>query len=225
MPTFQRARSREAKQERIDAILKAAYALGAKQGIGRVSLTDIANEVGMHKSALLRYFETREQIYLILAAMAWREWATDVIARLAADAQSPAKAAAALATSLGERPIFCDLVAHCAISLERHVSLEAICEFKEAALESTYAVAAQLQARLSITERQAVDVIATATSMAGMFYQFATPAPDVLRMYQNHPRLRHVVGDIAPRLRAILEGLLCGFERMNDRGDPGHVAD
>jgi AcrR family transcriptional regulator len=40
-----------------------------------VSLADIAARVGIHKSALLRYFETREQIFLELTAAAWRDWA------------------------------------------------------------------------------------------------------------------------------------------------------
>ncbi|MDT5236569.1 MAG: hypothetical protein QOF47_2556, partial [Mycobacterium sp.] len=61
---FQRARSPEAKQQREDAILAAARSLGAKRGIRQITLTDIADAVGMHKSALLRYFETREQIFL-----------------------------------------------------------------------------------------------------------------------------------------------------------------
>ena len=72
-PDFQRARSPEAKQHREDAILAAARALGAKRGIRQITLTDIADTVGMHKSALLRYFETREQIFLRLTAEDWKK--------------------------------------------------------------------------------------------------------------------------------------------------------
>ena len=57
---FQRARSTEAKRQREEAILAAATRLGAERGIRQVTLTDIADAVGMHKSAMLRYFETRE---------------------------------------------------------------------------------------------------------------------------------------------------------------------
>ncbi|MFD7732396.1 helix-turn-helix domain-containing protein, partial [Kitasatospora phosalacinea] len=73
-PAFRRARSTEAKQARETAILDAARELGRGRGVRDVSLTDIAAEVGMHKSALLRYFETREQIFLELTAEGWREW-------------------------------------------------------------------------------------------------------------------------------------------------------
>src|SRR6202048_3803895 len=79
---FQRARSPEAKQHREDAILAAARSLGAKRGIRQITLTDIADTVGMHKSALLRYFETREQIFLRLPSEDWREWSAALRATL-----------------------------------------------------------------------------------------------------------------------------------------------
>src|ERR1700689_4133036 len=68
VPDFQRARSAEAKQLRESAILEAARTLGAERGIRQITLTEIAEAVGMHKSALLRYFETREEIFLRLTA-------------------------------------------------------------------------------------------------------------------------------------------------------------
>ena len=74
MPDFRRARSAAAKQLRESAILEAARVLGAERGIRQITLTEIAEAVGMHKLALLRYFETREEIFLRLTADGWREW-------------------------------------------------------------------------------------------------------------------------------------------------------
>ena len=71
---FQRARSSEAKQEREADILEAARALATRDGVRQVTLTDIAGAVGLHKSAMLRYFETREQVFLVLTAEGWKEW-------------------------------------------------------------------------------------------------------------------------------------------------------
>src|ERR1700754_1449068 len=70
----QRARSLEAKQQREVAILDAARELATARSVREVTLTDVAAAVGMHKSAMLRYFETREQIFLALTAEAWAEW-------------------------------------------------------------------------------------------------------------------------------------------------------
>jgi len=76
VPDFQRARSAAAKQLRESAILEAARVLGAERGIRQVTLTEIGEAVGLHKSAMLRYFETREEIFLRLTADGWREWST-----------------------------------------------------------------------------------------------------------------------------------------------------
>jgi AcrR family transcriptional regulator len=96
--TYQRARRPEQKLERRDAILGAARELALRDGVRAVTLADIAARVGIHKSALLRYFETREQIFLELTAEAWREWVTALHAGLdqaAPDAGAPAPRAPA----------------------------------------------------------------------------------------------------------------------------------
>src|ERR1700734_3463452 len=109
---FQRARSAEAKQQRESTILDAAARLGSAHGIRQVTLTDIASAVGMHKSAMLRYFETREQIFLRLTATGWVDWSDALCAELAElTPDAPAdRIAAAIARSLVSRPIFCDLL-------------------------------------------------------------------------------------------------------------------
>lgn len=207
---FQRARSAHAKQAREDAILAAARALGAEHGIRRVTLTDIAAAVGMHKSALLRYFETREQIFLRLTAEGWREWSPALRAQLAALPEPPAPAAVAdaFAATLTDRPLFCDLLAQAPLNLERNVSLEAVRAFKLVTLDEVAAIAAELDRALGLDEERAVDVVATATSMAGALWQMATPSPDVAALYRTDPRLAHAVVNVAPRLRRILTRLL-----------------
>ena len=118
-PKFERARSAEAKQARETAILEAAARLGQQHGVRAVTLTDIAATVGMHKSAMLRYFETREEIFLRLTAEEWTQWSRDMRTRLGelgnrppAKPETPIAAAAGIfADSLVARPLFCDLLA------------------------------------------------------------------------------------------------------------------
>ncbi|HEY2240751.1 MAG TPA: TetR family transcriptional regulator [Streptosporangiaceae bacterium] len=214
---FQRARSAQAKQERESAILAAAQELGAARGIRTVTLTDIADAVGMHKSAMLRYFETREQIFLRLTAIGWHEWSADLRSRLEelpAPGGAPAPAAsvaAALADSLVARPMFCDLLAQAPLNLERNVSLESVRAFKLATLEEVHAIRAELTRLRDLTEQQAVDVIATATSMAGALWQMATPGPEVQALYRSDPRLAHATVEVGPRLTRVLTALLTGL--------------
>jgi AcrR family transcriptional regulator len=210
---FQRARSAVAKQQREQAILDAAAALGAERGIRQVTLTDIAEVIGMHKSALLRYFETRELIFLRLTAAGWREWSAALRAGLAAITE-PTQAAVAdvFAATLVARPMFCDLLAQAPLNLERNVSLESVRAFKLVTLEEVTAIVGTLRGLLPVLDdRAAIDVVATATSLAGAFWQMATPGPDVQALYRSDPRLAHAVVDVQPRLVRILTAELTGL--------------
>jgi AcrR family transcriptional regulator len=132
---FQRARRPEQKLQRQDAILGAARDLALRDGVRNVSLADIAARVGIHKSALLRYFETREQIFLELTAEAWRDWARHLHARLdAAPTGSARLVADVFARSFSDRPLLCDLIAHTPLNLERNVSPEAVRRYKRTSL-------------------------------------------------------------------------------------------
>jgi AcrR family transcriptional regulator len=216
---FQRARSPEAKRQREAAILDAARALGARRGIRQVTLTDIAAEAGMHKSALLRYFETREEIFLRLTAAGWQEWTPALAARLRdLAAPSPALVAQAFAATLAERGMFCDLLAQAPLNLERNVSTDAVRDFKLATLAAREDLFAALEERLPALGRaDALDLIATAVALAGAFWQISTPGPEVAALYRSDPRLAHAVVEVEPRLARILtatiEGMASGTGR------------
>jgi AcrR family transcriptional regulator len=211
---FQRARSAQAKQRREADILAAATRLAAARGIRAVTLTDIAAETGMHKSAMLRYFETREQIFLRLTAKGWREWSAALLERLrglSPETATAAGVAAAFAGTLTQRPMFCDLLAQAPLNLERNVSVESVRAFKLVTLEEVDAIGAELARLFGLGEQQCVDVIATATSLAGALWQMATPGPEVRELYRADPRLAHAVVEVGPRLTRVLTGLLTGL--------------
>lgn len=213
---FERARSAEAKLEREQSILRAARQEAERRGTREVTLTDIADAIGMHKSALLRYFETREQIFLRLTAEEWAAWRRDVLSALAAIADVPPAAPADVARILSEtlvaRPLFCDLLAHTPLNLERNVSVDTVRAFKLEVHEHVDAIAAELRRlRPGMTELQSIDVIATATSMAGAQWQMATPGPDLEALYRSDPRLTHAIVQVGPRLTRVLTALLAGL--------------
>ncbi|MGW0831423.1 TetR family transcriptional regulator [Streptomyces prunicolor] len=211
-PSPQRARSAAAKQQRERAILDAARSLGAERSVREVTLTDIAAAVGMHKSAMLRYFETREQIFLALTAEGWEDWSAELRVRLSevADGDSDA-VAAVIAQTLVARPFFCDLLAQAPLNLERNVSLDSVYEFKTVVLGVVASLATELCRMLAITGRSAVDVIATATSMAGALLQMAAPGTRLRTLYESRPELAHALVDVEPQLTRILAALLTGL--------------
>ena len=210
---FERARSDEAKGQREQSILDAARRLGALRGIREITLTDIANAIGMHKSALLRYFETREQIFLKLTALEWEQWSPELRAALAnGEAAAPARIAREFARTLVERPLFCDLLAHTPLNLERHVSMDSVRDFKLVTHREVDAIIECLRGLLPrLSVEQALDVIATATSMAGAQWQMANPGPEAAALYRSDPRLAHAIVDVEPRLARVLRALIEGF--------------
>ncbi len=213
---FQRARSTAAKRQREDAILDAARALGAERGTRQITLTEIADAVGMHKSALLRYFETREQIFLRLTADGWREWSAALRAELdgmsGPDPVAVAAVAAAFAGTLAARGFFCDLLAQAPLNLERNVSLETVRAFKLVTLTEVAAIVTAVRRVLpGLTERDGVDLVAAATSMSGAFWQMATPGPELAALYRSDPRLAHAVVEVEPRVTRLLEAMLRGM--------------
>ena len=212
---FQRARSADAKQQREETILAAAADLGASRGIRSVTLTDIAAAVGMHKSAMLRYFETRELIFLRLTALGWRDWSADLLERLGGLESSTGSLRAEIATAFAEtlvaRPMFCDLLAQAPLNLERNVSIESVRAFKLVTLDEVERISGELTRLLGLDGLQCVDVIATATSLAGALWQMATPGPEVMELYRSDPRLAHAVVEVGPRLVRVLTALLTGF--------------
>src|SRR6478752_4545747 len=166
MATYERARSAEAKREREESILRAARSEAQRRGTREVTLTDIAEAIGMHKSALLRYFETREQIFLRLTAAEWAAWHSELQTALAElpdrTPASPGDLARALSATIVARPLFCDLLAHTPLNLERNVSVETVRAFKLEVHEHVEAIAAELRRlRPGMIELQAIDVIAT----------------------------------------------------------------
>jgi hypothetical protein len=164
---------------------------------------------------MLRYFETREQIFLMLTADGWREWSAALRAELGAltpGADAAAPAARALAGTLVARPVFCDLLAQAPLNLERNVSIESVRAFKLVTLEEVAAISSELTRLLGLSEQQAIDVIAAATSLAGALWQMATPGPEVAELYRGDPRLAHAIVEVGPRLARILAALLRGLD-------------
>jgi AcrR family transcriptional regulator len=216
-PTFQRARSPEHKAERREAILAAAAQLAVRDGVRQVTLTEIAAAVGVHKSALLRYFETREQIFLELTGRAWTEWAEATRAALGeiASVDDGDATAGALAHGFAARPLLCDLIPHTALNLERHASTEAVRAYKLTSLGAVESVADALGGPLpdlSIDDRR--QLVSTTALLAGAMYQIATPPPPLAELYATDPQLGHALIDLEPRLARSAQVAIAGMRAL-----------
>ena len=154
-----------------------------------VSLADIAAEVGMHKSALLRYFTTRDEIYLHLAARDWQDWA-EAIARALADAPtgSTGDVAGAFTRTLADRPLLCDLLAHVPLNLERNVPIESARVYKLAVLSAADRILTHVHRALpDLADADLWDLIAGVTSVAAGLHQVVHPPPTLAALAPRWP--------------------------------------
>jgi AcrR family transcriptional regulator len=185
---FLRARRPEQKQQRYAAILDAARELALRDGVGSISLADIAAEVGMHKSALLKYFETREEIFLRLAETEFGEWAAGALAALSTAGPEPREVADVLANSVADRPLFCQLLLYTPLTLERNVSLDAVRTYKLAIKATMQEVLPALQRALPALDADACfELFMMAGVVAAGLWQAAHPSPQVVALHAEDP--------------------------------------
>ena len=83
--SFQRARSEEQREVRRRAILDAAAAMLEEMPVADVTLNELSRRVGLAKSNVLRYFDSREGVLLDLLDTFLQDWLAEVSSELAAD--------------------------------------------------------------------------------------------------------------------------------------------
>lgn len=211
--TFQRARSEEQREARRRAILKTAASMLAEMPVAELSLNELSRRVGLAKSNVLRYFETREAVLLELLDTAWREWLADL------DPDGPASApvrdryeplAKVLADSLAARPLLCELISVSAGVLERNISPDVARRYKLAAAANTDTLADLVRAALpELSATGAWNFAAAAFMSTGAVWPLAHPSEAMLRVYDD-PALASFRLDFATTLREVLATLLAG---------------
>lgn len=212
--TFRRARRPEQKQERRTAILRAARELAARSGVRNVSLGCIASAVGLAKSNVVRYFGTREEIYLELTKQEWQEYQQVVIDRLD-DAGGLDEVIDVLAGELEQRPLLCDLISECATTLEHNVSLDVVRAFKLDAIRVVSEVGAAIaRAHPRLTSSEGVELARAAVTLASGLYPMATPPPVVAQLYAEEPAIAAIRPHFAPTMKRTLMAIAAGLPTL-----------
>ncbi|MFJ8937489.1 TetR family transcriptional regulator [Streptomyces sp. NPDC102365] len=217
--TFQRARSEEQRAVRRRAILDTAVAMLGEMPVAQVSLNELSRRVGLAKSNVLRYFESREAVLLELLSTASQELIEHLDAALpaAVDAAAPVsertdRVAAAVAHALAERPVLCDLISAQAAVLERNVSTRVAADHKRASIAHAFALAHRVRVHVpELDERDAVRFTAGALLMTTAAWPHSNPSAAVLAVYESDPELALLRVDFTTTLRESLEVLLSGL--------------
>ena len=219
MTSFQRARSEEQRSVRRQSILQTAAAMLAEMPVSALSLNELSRRVGLAKSNVLRYFETREAVLLDLLDQSARDFLTEAGEELRSpvDARDPLDArieaaASGLAASFAARPMLCELLSAQAGVLERNISIEVATRHKEGARDSLLGLAELLRRLLPELDQprseQGANLIVVL--ICGL-WTHTHPAPAVRAAYDADPSFAFMDSNFPDALHQALYVLLTGL--------------
>lgn len=231
MMTFQRARSEEQRRIRRQTILDTTAAMLDEMPVSELSLNELSRRVGLAKSNVLRYFESREAILLELLDQSFNRWTGRLPADLEAaiDPRAPAwdrgdQLAAVLTRSLAHQSVLCDLLSAQAGVLEHNVSTDVAVRYKKAALAGISTLAEIVRRHLPELDETTAWLLSGQTIiLIGTVWTHTRPSPSVLAAYEADPTLACMRMDFATALEQSLAtyitGTLARLTRASDHAD------
>lgn len=215
--TFQRARSEEQREIRRQAILDTARSMLDEMPAAEVGLNELSRRVGLAKSNVLRYFESREAVLLELLTDALEVWIAEVSDELAAGVDLRLSAgergeqlAVILSGSLARHTVLCDLANAQAGVLEHNVSVDVVLRHKRSALANLETVVELLHHRLPELGDNARTVCMTALLLAGAMSTYCRPSASTLAAYAADPSLTRLQVDLGSGLESAVSLLVAG---------------
>lgn len=216
--TFQRARSDEQRAQRRQAILATAQAMLEDTPVAELSLNELSRRVGLAKSNVLRYFDSREAVLLELMVSSVAEWCAHLaeaipaaVSRRAGFPRRAEQLAAVIAMSLAERPALCDLISAQASVLERNVSAEAVTRYKLESLAEAEQLAEVIHKALVELNDDAIwSYVIGVFLMTSALWAYANP-PEAVRQAHKHERLQQTQLEFPVALEDYLITLAIGI--------------
>lgn len=216
--TFQRARSEEQREIRRRAILDTAAAMLGEMPVADVSLNELSRRVGLAKSNVLRYFESREAVLLELLDRFLERWLADVTEELATGVEASAatevraaQVADVLSRSLAERAVLCDLFGAQGGVLEHNVSVEVVKRHKRTSLTRLATMTGLVRRHLPELGDEAQTFCLMSLVMAGAVSTYVPPPPSLLAAYAEEPELGVLHMELRDALRVAFTSGLVGM--------------
>lgn len=216
---FQRARSPEQQELRRAAILAIARDMLDQVPPSEVSLRELSRRVGLSKSNVVRYFPTREAVFLAVLSADWDAWLSALATSLPnSDARRRAQTrdhlvAAAIAQSLSTRRRFCDLVAACPTVLEHNVPHETARGFKVIALANLTRFAGMIRSVVpELGDPQSFEFAGIVWAFVAGAWPMANPSPVIATVLAD-PDLAALSVDFRSATTRTLTVVLDGLTR------------
>jgi AcrR family transcriptional regulator len=216
--TFQRARSEEQREARRQAILDTATAMLDEMPVAEVTLNELSRRVGLAKSNVLRYFESREAVLLELLDDFLGRWLAELAGELAAGIEAhPApevragQLAEILSQSLASRTVLCDLFGAQGAVLERNVSVEVVKRHKRASLTRLATMSELIRRHVPELGDGAQWFCLMSLFSAGALSSYVPPPPSLLAAYADEPALGVLHLEMRDALRLAFTATLVGL--------------
>lgn len=209
--SFQRARNDEQRAERRRLILATTRRMLEQAPAAELTLNELSRQVGLAKSNVVRYFETREAILLAVLEEELHMWADDVADGLAPGATG-AQVAGLLAETMAARPVMCDLMSIHSAVLERNVSSAVALAHKRGMVAPFWKIAtAVIEVLPDITEAVGVKLVTVAFLNAGALWPNSRPNAALREAYASDPLVATFQPDFEVELRATLGFVIAGM--------------
>jgi AcrR family transcriptional regulator len=223
--TFQRARSDEQRAIRRQTILDTAAAMLEEMPVAELSLNELSRRVGLAKSNVLRYFDSREAVLLELVESLTNEWLDHLSSAIPAAVNQRAgferraeQLAAILTRSLAERPVLCGLISAQAAVLERNVSTATITSFKRGSVEHGATLVRLVRKALpELSDDEAWRLVLSAVLLTTSLWAHARPPQAVLDAYEQVPELSQMRLEFSPALEDALVTMAMGLHARSRR--------
>lgn len=198
-------------------ILETASTMLGEMPVADISLNELSRRVGLAKSNVLRYFESREAVLLALLDDYFSTWLNELDERLAAGVEEDAdvqtralQLADVLSRSLAEQSVLCDLVGAQGGVLEHNVSTEVVGRHKRSSL-ARLATMTELVTRHVPELGESAQFFCFMTLIsAGALSTYVPPPASLLAAYAAEPELGVLNLDLRQALQASITSALLG---------------
>ena len=188
----------------------------AEMPAASISLNELSRRIGLAKSNVLRYFDSREAILLELLDAELQEWVAVLRQRNQhlghGTADNGDQLAELIAATLAERPVLCDLVSAQAAVLERNISAKTALRHKHATTESATALTKIFSDAVpELTESNAQQLVVVVLLTASTAWPLSQPTEALQAAYDADPAIAATHLTFSEILAEIITVHICGL--------------
>jgi AcrR family transcriptional regulator len=211
----QRARREEDKQQRRDALLKAARALFERSPRLDTTIAEIAERAGVAKGTVFLYFPTREELELAVLELELASWFEAVDEELdAAGPWTAQRVCSTLVSSVVLRKLMIRLLSRLEVVVENNVSPASIERFKRWLLARMVSTGAKIERRVpGLAPGAGVRFVLYLRAMLTGLWMMSDPSPAVAAALEHDdlsPLRVNFEREFEHALSAMLSGLTQG---------------